>query len=77
MGCGCGKRGIMPRRVNLRPTVGPRPIRGGTAAGASPVEIRALGLQQSVSLGETRRMDEQRRKIEKIKRDTIRKKLNK
>jgi hypothetical protein len=77
MGCGCGKRNVMPRTTTLRPTVGPRPIVGGTAAGANPAEIRALGMQQNVGLGETRRLDEQRLRLEKLRRQAIAKRLNK
>lgn len=77
MGCGCGKRNIMPRRVGLRPTVGPKAIQGGSAAGPSPGEVRALGLQESVSLGQTRRLDEQRLAAEKLRRAAIKKKLGK
>lgn len=75
--CGCGKRGSMPRRLSLRPTVGPRPIQGGVAAGLNPTELRNIAMQNSTSLTQVRRMDENRRRIEKIKRDAIRKKLNK
>lgn len=75
--CGCGKRST-PRRVpTLRPSVGPRSIQGGTAAGPSPSELRALGMQEATSLVEARQMDAQRRRMEKIRRDTIRKKLGK
>jgi hypothetical protein len=77
MGCGCGKKGSTPRRQNLRPTIGPRSIQGGTAAGPNPTEIRALGMQSATSLGESRRMDDQRLKIEKIRREAIKKRLNK
>lgn len=77
MGCGCGKKGIVARRKALRPSVGPRSITGGTAAGASPEEIRALNAQGAVSLGETRRLDDQRLKVEKLRREAIKKKLNK
>jgi hypothetical protein len=78
MGCGCGKRGTSVRRTpTLRPTIGPLSIRGGSAAGATPSEIRALGMQQSTTVGETRKMDEQRLKLEKIRREAIKKRLNK
>jgi hypothetical protein len=76
MGCGCGKRSV-PRTFGLRPTVGPRPIQGGTAAGPSPAEVRALGMQKAVTVGETRRMDEQRQLLEKMRRAAIKKRLNK
>ena len=76
MGCGCGKRS-MPRSFGFRPTVGPRSIQGGSAAGPSPAAVRALGLQTAVSVTETRRMDEQRQRLEKLRREAIKKRLNK
>lgn len=77
MGCGCGKRSSSPRRRTLRPSVGPRAMKGGTAAGPSPSAMRALGAQKATSLTETRRLDEHRRRIEKLRRDAIKKRLNK
>lgn len=78
MGCGCGKKGTPIRRTaNLRPSVGPRSIQGGSAAGATPSQIRALAMQNTANLGETRRMDEQRLKAEKQRREAIKRKLNK
>lgn len=77
MACGCGKRSSPVRRPTLRPSIGPRPLQGGTAAGASPAEIRALGMQKAVSVGESRRMDDQRLRAEKLRREAIKKRLNK
>lgn len=77
IGCGCGKKSSSPRRRTLRPSVGPRSIKGGTAAGPSPAAIMALGLQKSTSVTETRRLDEHRRRIEKLRRDAIKRRLNK
>jgi hypothetical protein len=77
MGCGCGKKSAPVRRRVLRPSIGPRSIVGGTAAGPTPAEITALGLQSAVSVTESRRLDEHRRRIEKLRRDAIKRKLNK
>lgn len=81
MGCGCGKKSSTARRRTLRPSIGPRSLKGGTAAGATPSEVRALGLQQntgtSAATGEGRRLDEHRRRIEKLRRDAIKRRLNK
>lgn len=77
MGCGCGKRGSLPRRTTLRPSVGPRSIQGGSAAGPSPAQVRALGMQNSTTLSENRKMDEQRLRTEKLRREAIKKRLNK
>jgi hypothetical protein len=76
MGCGCNKKGNGVRRAIVKP-IGPRPVQGGAAAGPNPTEIRALGLQKNLALGETRQMDDQRRRIEKLRRDAIRRHLGK
>ena len=77
MGCGCGKKSAAPRRVSLRPSVGPRSISGGSAAGPNPAEVRALALPKNVSVGESRRMDDQRLRLERLRRAAIQKKLGK
>ena len=78
MACGCGKRGVTAGfRRAVSPSVGPRSIRGGTAAGPNPAQLRALGLQQSVSPVEAQRLDEHRRRIEKLRRDAMKRRLNK
>ena len=77
MGCGCGRRGSVPRRKTLRPSVGPKSVQGGVSAGSTPAQLRALGIAQSQSLKESGKMDEQRRRVEKLRREAIRKKLNK
>lgn len=76
MACGCGRRSA-PRTAAMRPSVGPRPVQGGLAAAPNPAQIRAIGLPQNMSLGETRKMDEQRQLLEKVRREAIRKRLNK
>ena len=81
MGCNCGggRRGA-PRNFMkkvLAPSVGPQSVQGGKAAGPSPVQLRALGLQKAISLTENRRLDENRRQLEKKRRDAIRRRLNK
>ena len=83
MGCNCGsgRRNTVARTRALRPTSGPRTrsIQGGSAAGASPATLRALGIQNSTgpSLGQAKQMDAERRRIEKLRRDAIKRKLNK
>lgn len=78
MGCGCGKRGAPAGfRRTLTPSTGPRSIQGGSAAGPSPAQLRALGAQQAVSPGEVKKLDEHRRRIEKLRRDAVKKRLNK
>lgn len=77
MGCGCGKKGSSLKRFNLRPTIGPLSVKGGQAAGPTPTEVRALSMQSATTIGSARSMDEQRLKAEKLRRDAIRKRLNK
>ncbi len=81
MGCNCGggRRGA-PRNFRkkvLTPTVGPKSIQGGAAAGPGPVQLRALGLQKAISFTESRRMDENKRQLEKKRRQAIQRRLNK
>jgi len=77
--CGCGKKGVVRRtsigRAGISPSVGPKSIVGGSAAGPTPGELRALGIQKSVSLADSRSMDSQRRRVEKLRRDAIKRKL--
>ena len=80
MGCNCGGKRGTPRQFRRRastPTVGPQSIQGGSAAGPSPAQIRALGLQTATSPKSSKRLDEERRRVEKLRRDAIRRKLNK
>ena len=78
MGCGCGRKGVArSRRRAISPSVGPKSSPGGVAAGATPAQVRALGLVSSQSPKEASRMDEQRLLIEKKRREAIRRKLNK
>lgn len=75
MGCGCGKGGSRRRRT-IAPSINSLAVRN---SGAPPTtaEVRALGLQQSVSINETRRLDDQKRLIERKRRDAIRRRLGK
>ena len=80
MGCNCGGRRGTPRqfrRRTLAPSVGPQSIQGGTAAGPSPTQLRALGMKASLSPKQSRRLDEERRALEKVRREAIRRRLNK
>jgi hypothetical protein len=77
MGCGCGKKSSVPVRPTLRPSIGPLSIQGGSAAIPNPAQVRALSLTQNVTPTETHRMDEQRQKLEKMRREAIKRRLNK
>lgn len=78
MSCGCGKKSSPSNlnRPSLRPSIGPKAVSGGVAA-VNPIEVRQLSLTQNVSIVESRRMDEQRQKLEKMRREAIKKRLNK
>lgn len=76
MGCGCGRKGTVPRKTAFRPTVGPRPLP--VTNSPTPSELRALSMKNtSEETGASRRMDDQKRKADRIRRDAIRKKLGK
>lgn len=76
MGCGCGGKRKSSRRT---PTVTASISKGTqkTSAGPTPAELRALGTQTASSFTESRQMDAQRRRIEKLRRAAIRSRLNK
>lgn len=77
MGCGCSRKGAMAKRARtLRPASAPRSLQN-TVNTPNPAEIRALGNANAVSLGESRRMDNQRLTAEKLRRAAIKKRLNK
>lgn len=80
MGCGCGgaRRAGATRTPAFRPVASVvRPLNAGLTSAASPGEVRALGLQQNTAPKSAVQMDAERRRIEKLKRDAIRAKLNK
>lgn len=74
--CGCKKSAPVTRVPTIRPASTPRPLIGGLAAGATPAQIRALGMQANVTPKSAMQLTAERRKIEKIKRDAIKAKLN-
>jgi hypothetical protein len=73
--CGCNKRrgSTSVRRRTFRPSVGPRSL--GVQNGATPDQLRAQGLLTAQSVGQSKRMDSNRRKVEKLRRDAIRRRL--
>lgn len=75
--CGCGKKSSPSRIPALRPSIGPRPVIRGVAAAPSPGQLRALSLPGNISPRTVVKMDAERRKIEKIRREAIRQALNK
>lgn len=78
MGCGCGQRNVVSRRQGIQPTVGPRPTYRGVAAAPTPSQLRLLTMQRvadaNPSPPATASMDEKRRKLELMRRATIRRK---
>lgn len=82
--CGCNKKLNANRRsfaVNGSRIVRTNPatlsVQGGSAAGATPEELRALGLQNNTNPKENARVNADKRRIEKLRRDAIRNALNK
>jgi hypothetical protein len=75
--CGCGKKSTPNRAINYRPTIGPKPVMGGVAAGTSPEMVRALNLQQAATPKTANRLDAERLEMMKRRREAIRAKFNK
>jgi hypothetical protein len=73
--CGCNKGSRntgMPRNAGFRP----RP-RTNTTAAPTAAQLRALGVQNNTTQKSAAKLSEERRLIEKARRDAIRKKFNK
>lgn len=73
MGCGCNKRASLMQ--NRRTASAARPIQGGVSAGASPQQIRSLNARQASTPKQIQKMDAQRRRIEQLRRNAIKRKL--
>lgn len=71
--CGCRKNGGNSRRSAIRPNL----ARVTTQSTNSPTQLRALGIQSTQTAKGQNQLDEDRRRIEKLRRDTIRKAFNK
>lgn len=77
MACGCNKgTAFRSRTPVIRPVTSARSIQGGIAAGLSPTQMRANSMvpQQPVNQGG---IDAERRKVQALRREAIRKALNK
>ena len=73
--CGCRKNNNNGRRTPaLRPSSAPRPAKGNL--GPSPAELRALGMQKAANT-ENRQLASQKRKLEQLRRESLRRKLGK
>ena len=71
--CGCKGRGSSSaRRRTIRPSAGPTSVQ---SAGATPEQLRALGIQSAQSLTESKKLDSNRRRVEKLRRQAIRRRL--
>lgn len=77
MGCGCNKKNAIRQNRAFRPTASVRPIQGGPAAGLTPQQVRALEAQANPAISPKRleKMDIQRRRIEQLRRNAIKRKL--
>lgn len=80
----CGKCGKKSRRS--RPVTGLRSIQAqriasglpaGNPTGPTPTTVRALGMQKAVSATEVKRMDAQRRRIERLRREAVQRRFGK
>lgn len=82
--CGCrgGKRGVKTRTINgVARTIAPvitvqGAVQGGISAGATPEQLRALGLQTNTT-STPQRLDADKRRVEKLRREAVRRALNK
>ena len=72
MGCGCNKRSSL---LQNRRTASARPTQGGISAGASPQQLRTLNAKQASTPKQIQKMDNQRRRIEQLRRNAIKRKL--
>jgi len=80
MACGCSKKGMRnttPRAGLARPVVGPRSASGGLAAATPPTTLRAQSAQAPQQERSFSGLNAERRKVEKVRRDAIRRALNK
>ena len=81
--CGGGSRRGRGRPSNFRSVQAARALSGrpqGNPAAGNPALLRAMGLQKTtgvVPASNAGRMDAQRRRIERLRRDAIRKSLGK
>jgi hypothetical protein len=77
MGCNCGKKGPVRRMPAFRPITNASKPKAVPFSTPSPAQLRALGMQTSTNLAESRQMDANRRRVEKLRRAAIKNKLNK
>ncbi len=82
MGCGCSKNKSNSRRVALSPnrltnTQNTPQISVQSLNSNSNNEIRALGFQSNTSTKSPNRLDADKRRIEQLRREAVRKALNK
>jgi hypothetical protein len=81
--CGGGRRRASARPSNFRSVQATRALSGrpqGNPAAGNPTLLRAMGLQATAGATPSTnggRMDAQRRRIERLRRDAIRKSLGK
>lgn len=76
--CGCGKKStISSRAPAYRPSIGPRPVVGGVAAGPSQETVRALNMQSNISPKTAVQLNAERLEMMRRRREAIRAKFNK
>ena len=79
MGCNCNKRrGSSSSSRRARPTVGPRSVQR-NVNNVTPQQLRALGFQGQEDNSQqnlnSRQLDAERKRIEKLRRQAIRRRL--
>lgn len=77
MACGCKKGIRQGRGAIIRPTTNARSTSGGIAAGVTPSQLRAQQVQSPTPVKNATGLTAERRKTQAIRRDAIRKALNK
>jgi hypothetical protein len=70
--CGCGKKSTPRRGPTLRPSVGPTSTNGPI----NSAQFKALGISSSIPKNASR-LDGDRLRIEKLRREAVKKRLNK
>jgi hypothetical protein len=76
MACGCNKNKGRSGAI-LRPTTTARSSSGGIAAGPTPTQIRAQAAAPSQQQTNSAGLSAERRKTQALRRDAIRRSLNK
>ena len=75
MGCGCNKK--VQNRTFRSASATKKSAQGGISSGATPAQLRSLNAKQALSPNQERKMDAQRRRIDQLRRNAIKRKGSK